>query len=110
MILLNPKKLARAIPDERSLEVMASTVDFFEKKGKRRLKEDTHLRVWYDDFLTFVKDEKIFATLLTPPGYGDADSRWDTFRNWSSTRSSASTGCPTGTPGRSRRSASARSG
>jgi len=81
MILLNPKELSRRYPDGRSLEVMASTIDFFEKKGKRRLKEDSHQRVWYDDFLTFVKDEKIFATLLTPPSYGDADSRWDTFRN-----------------------------
>ena len=67
MILLNPKKLSPRYPDERSLEVMARTVDFFERKGKRRLKEDTHARVWYDDFLTFVKDERIFATLLTPP-------------------------------------------
>jgi acyl-CoA dehydrogenase len=81
MILLNPKKLSPRYPDRRSLEVMAGTIDFFEKKGKRRLKEDTHARVWYDDFLTFVKDERIFATLLTPPDYGDADSRWDTFRN-----------------------------
>jgi acyl-CoA dehydrogenase len=81
MILLNPKKLSRRYPDRRSLEVMASTIDFFERKGKKRLKEDAHQRVWYDDFLTFVKDEKIFATLLTPPSYGDADSRWDTFRN-----------------------------
>ena len=81
MILLNPRKLSRRYPDGRSLEVMASTIDFFEKKGKKRLKEDAHQRVWYDDFLKFVKDEKIFATLLTPPNYGGADSRWDTFRN-----------------------------
>ena len=81
MILLNPKRLSQRYPDGRSLEVMASTIDFFEKKGKKRLKEDAHQRVWYDDFLKFVKDEKIFATLLTPPNYGGADSRWDTFRN-----------------------------
>jgi acyl-CoA dehydrogenase len=81
MILLNPRKLSRQYPDGRSLEVMASTIDFFEKKGKVRLKEDAHQRVWYEDFLKFVKDEKIFATLLTPPEYGDADSRWDSFRN-----------------------------
>jgi acyl-CoA dehydrogenase len=81
MILLNPKKLSQRYPDERSLEVMASTIDFFEKKGKKRLKEDAHERVWYDDFLTFIKNQSVFATMLTPPTYGDADSRWDTFRN-----------------------------
>ncbi len=81
MILLNPKKLSQRYPDKRSLEVMASTIDFFEKKGKKRLKEDVHQRVWYDDFLKFIKDEKIFATLLTPPSYGGGESRWDTFRN-----------------------------
>ncbi|MGD0115818.1 MAG: acyl-CoA dehydrogenase [Dehalococcoidia bacterium] len=81
MILLNPKKLSPRYPDERSLQVMARTVDFFEKKGKKRLLEDAHQRVWYGDFLEFVKDEKIFATLLTPPAYGGTDSRWDTFRN-----------------------------
>jgi len=100
MILLNPRKLSRQYSDERSLAVMASTIDFFEKKGKKRLKEDAHQRVWYEDFLKFVKDEKIFATLLTPPEYGGADSRWDTFRNLEFT----------GTRGRSRRLAWARSG
>jgi acyl-CoA dehydrogenase len=81
MILLNPKKLSLRHQDTRSADVMASTIDFFEKKGKKRLKEDTHARVWYDDFLTLVKNERIFSTLLTPPEYGDSDSRWDTFRN-----------------------------
>ena len=40
MILLNPKKLSLRHPDKRSAEVMASTVDFFEKKGKKRLLEE----------------------------------------------------------------------
>jgi acyl-CoA dehydrogenase len=79
-ILLNPKRLARSYPDARSLEVMQKTVEFFERKGKRRLKEDYHARCWYADFLDFVKREKIFATMCTPAGYGKADSRWDTWR------------------------------
>ena len=60
---------------------MLKTVAFFEKKGKRQLKHDDHERVWYADFLEFVKREKIFATLLTPAPYGDGNKRWDTFRN-----------------------------
>ena len=59
---------------------MRKTIEFFERKGKRRLKEDYHARVWYADFLDFVKRERIFATMCTPAGYGAADARWDTWR------------------------------
>jgi acyl-CoA dehydrogenase len=81
MILLNPKQHTRPYRDERSREIMLKTIDFFERKGKRKLKEDDRNRVWYADFLDFQRDEKLFATLLTPSGYGDADCRWDTWRN-----------------------------
>ncbi|MDH3625352.1 MAG: acyl-CoA/acyl-ACP dehydrogenase [Myxococcales bacterium] len=80
MILLNPKKHQRPYPDERTREVMLKTIEFFERKGKGRIKEDYHARVWYADFLDFVKEEQIFATMCTPEGYGAADSRWDTWR------------------------------
>ena len=80
MIILNPKKEKFEFLDERSREIMLKTIEFFENKGKKKLKEDDHERVWYGDFLEFVKKEKIFSTLMTPSGYGDEDSRWDTFR------------------------------
>ena len=80
MILLNPKQHERSYPDERSREVMLKTIEFFEGKGKRKLKDDDRDRVWYADFLEFVKKERIFATLLTPAGYGAPDTRWDTWR------------------------------
>lgn len=80
MILLNPKKLGRLYSDDRSREVMRKTVEFFETKGKRKLKEDDREYVWYADFLEFLKRENIFATICTPAGYGAADSRWDTWR------------------------------
>ena len=82
MILLNPKNLSRYYPDERSKEIMQKTVDFFENKGLKKIKEDDHARTWYADFLAFVKQEKIFATLLTPHSLGSSpDYRWDTWRN-----------------------------
>jgi len=83
MILLNPKKHNRYYPDPKSREIMLKTIDFFESKGKGKLKADDHERVWYADFLDFVKREKIFATLLTPSTYGleDPAYRWDTWRN-----------------------------
>jgi acyl-CoA dehydrogenase len=79
-LLLNPKQHTRNYPDARSREIMLKTIEFFERKGKRKLKEDDRDRVWYADFLDFVKRERIFATLLTPTGYGGADCRWDTWR------------------------------
>lgn len=81
MILLNPKDYTRKYPDAASRQLMLKTIEFFEAKGKTRLKEDDIGRVWYADFLEFVKQEQAFATLLTPAGYGNADSRWDTWRN-----------------------------
>jgi acyl-CoA dehydrogenase len=59
---------------------MRKTVEFFETKGKVRLKEDYHARAWYEDFLAFARRERIFATMCTPAGYGAPDSRWDTWR------------------------------
>ena len=82
MVLLNPKKHSRKYPDERSRDIMLKTIEFFETKGKVKLKEDDHARVWYRDFLDFLKKEKIFAQLLTPTKYGlDDNYRWDTWRN-----------------------------
>jgi acyl-CoA dehydrogenase len=80
MILLDPKNHDRSYPDERSRDVMRKTIEFFEAKGLRRLKEDDRERTWYADFLEFIKKEKIFSTILTPSGYGAPDSRWDTWR------------------------------
>jgi len=79
--LLNPKKHDRYYPDERSREIMLKTIEFFENKGKAKIKEDDHKKVWYSDFIEFQKKNKIFAQLLTPEPYGkDENYRWDTWR------------------------------
>ncbi|MFX1323872.1 MAG: acyl-CoA dehydrogenase family protein [Promethearchaeota archaeon] len=80
-ILLNPKVHNRYYPDDQSREIMLKTIEFFENKGKAKLKEDNRNRVWYSDFLEFQKKNKIFAQLLTPTPYGeDENYRWDTWR------------------------------
>jgi acyl-CoA dehydrogenase len=79
-MLLNPNHLQRRYPDRRSAEIMQATVDFFESRGKARLKRDDHERVWYSDFLNHVERERLFASLLTPAEYGAEDCRWDTYR------------------------------
>ena len=82
-MLFNPRNETFDHLDARSKEIMTKTIDFFETKGKTRLKEDDHERCWYADFIAFVKENKIFSTLLTPPEFaeGDPDARWDTYRN-----------------------------
>ncbi|MBV8790017.1 MAG: acyl-CoA/acyl-ACP dehydrogenase [Mycobacterium sp.] len=79
-MLLNPNHLQRQYPDRRSSEIMAATVDFFESRGKARLKSDDHERAWYSEFLNHIGRERIFASLLTPAEYGADDCRWDTYR------------------------------
>ena len=80
MFLLNPKKYQIDHPDEHFQEIISKTIDFFESKGLKKIKDDDHQSTWYSDFLEFVKKEEIFATLLTPSEYGDKSSRWDTWR------------------------------
>jgi len=80
MVLFNPRHLTPQHPDPAVNAIVARTVAFFEAKGKVRLKADDFDRVWYADFLAFVKEEELFATLLTPAPYGGPDCRWDTSR------------------------------
>jgi len=81
MILLNPKAHNRYYPDDETREIMLKTIEFFERRGKAALKADDRNRVWYAEFLDFIKENEIFAKLLSPPEYGDGDTRWDTWRN-----------------------------
>ena len=81
MFLLNPKKDTLDHLDSFSKDILLKTISFFEKKGLQKLKEDDHERVWYADFLEFVKEEELFASFLTLQKYGSENSRWDTYRN-----------------------------
>lgn len=80
-LLLNPKTANFSDLDGPSRRLVRKTIEFFEQKGKTKLKEDDHERVWYADFLEFSKKEKLFATFLTHQGYGAGECRWDTGRN-----------------------------
>lgn len=80
MLFLNPKKYDREFPDQESRDIMLKTIDFFEKKGLKSIKEDDKACAWHDDFLQFIEEEQIFAALLTPAGYGDTGGRFDLSR------------------------------
>ncbi len=80
-MILNPKKEKFLHLDQRSREIMFKTIDYFENLGLAKIKKDNHERVWYSDFLDFVKDNRIFDTLLTPAQYSrNPEARWDTRR------------------------------
>jgi acyl-CoA dehydrogenase len=83
MLLFNPLKHDRAYADPKTREMMQKVIDFFEKKGLKNIKADWHDKTWNHDFVDFMKDNEIFATLMTPAGYGPSDSSWDTWRNTS---------------------------
>ena len=82
MLLFNPQDYHRDHADPESRQLVEKTIAFFENKGLRRIKEDDQAMVWYDDFLNFIKEEGIFAELLTPAAYGGGDPgrRWDMWR------------------------------
>jgi acyl-CoA dehydrogenase len=80
-LLLNPNTESYDHLDEESKKLVQKTIAFFENKGKEKLKNDDHERIWYADFLEFSKKEKLFATFLTPQEYGEGNKRWDTSRN-----------------------------
>ena len=81
MLLLNPKNYKdRNYPDQRSKEIMLKTIDFFEKKGKAKQKEEYHKKEFCQDFVDFVTKERIFETLFIPEGYGDEGQYYSTYR------------------------------
>lgn len=80
MFLFHPSHRDRSYPDPRSEAIMSDTIRFFESKGLARIKEDDHGAVWYQDFVDFVAEHRIFASMCTPSGYGADDARWDTWR------------------------------
>lgn len=81
MNLFNPHQHLRKYPDEKSRQIMLKTIEFFENKGLKKIKQDWQDKTWNSDFVEFLKENQIFATLMTPAGYGLPDSRWDTYRN-----------------------------
>ena len=81
MLLLNPLKDDRVYADPNTREMMEKVLGYFEDKGLQSIKEDWHSKVWNHDFVDFLKQEQVFATLMTPAGYGDENARWDTWRN-----------------------------
>ena len=81
-ILLNPQKADYSDINSNDKLLLEKTIVFFENRGKIKLKDDDHDRVWYSDFLDFQSKNKLFSTFLTPSDVAtNKNQRWDTFRN-----------------------------
>jgi alkylation response protein AidB-like acyl-CoA dehydrogenase len=76
-VLFNPRTYNPADLDPEARRLLASTIEWFEARGKTELKRVHHEREWYADFLDFLAAEKAFATFLTP---GSQGGQWDTAR------------------------------
>ncbi|MDT7565520.1 MAG: acyl-CoA dehydrogenase [Pseudonocardiales bacterium] len=81
-LLLDPNRYDPQHFDAETRRLLRATIDWFESRGKRRLVEDYHEKVFYFDFLEFVASERLFATFLTPARDAgtNQDKRWDTAR------------------------------
>jgi acyl-CoA dehydrogenase len=79
-VLLDPNHYDPAHLDDETRRLLRATVDWFEARGKRQLIADAQDKVWYTEFLDFVKREKLFATFCTPASV-DGTKRWDAARN-----------------------------
>ncbi len=79
-MLLDPNHYDPTHLDDETRRLLRATIDWFEARGKRQLIADAQDKVWYAEFLDFVKQEKLFATFCTPASV-DGTKRWDAARN-----------------------------
>ncbi|MBB3036388.1 acyl-CoA dehydrogenase family protein [Hoyosella altamirensis] len=81
-LLFNPTTYNPEHFDDETRELLASTIEWFETRGLRKLTEDFHRKVFYQEFLDFVAEKQLFAKFLTPEGQPGAveGARWDTAR------------------------------
>ncbi|MDT5226926.1 MAG: acyl-CoA dehydrogenase [Mycobacterium sp.] len=82
-LLFDPNTYDPSHFDPETRRQLRAVIEWFEGRGKVKLLRDDLEAAWVSDFLEFIKQEKIFATFLTPSEYGggDPNKRWDTSRN-----------------------------
>lgn len=78
--MLNPHQFEQTAPDKKTQGLFEETIEFFEHKGNFSMRIDSNKRRMPTDYYQFIKESGLFATLLTPAGYGDEDARWDHYR------------------------------
>lgn len=61
-------------------DALKKLIGFFKDKGIARLKEEDRLEAWYDDWLAYAAQHKIYADLLTPEKYSTTGGELDLLR------------------------------
>jgi len=79
-LLLNPNNYNGKHADEKTHNAILKSMEFFEKKGLKSIRQDHKNFIWQEDWMKYQKEHGIFATMLTTKGYGDDDSRFDLSR------------------------------
>ena len=79
-LLFNPRTYDPAALDPESRRVLLATIEWFESRGKGVLKEHDRDRVWYGDFLDFVKRSAYSPRCDAGRGGAPDGKRWDTSR------------------------------
>lgn len=79
-LILNPQKMEQIMGDKKTQDLFNLTAEFFEQKGNFSMRIDVRAKRLPTDYYQFIRESKLFSTLLTPAGYGDADARWDQYR------------------------------
>lgn len=55
-------------------------VEFFERKGIAALKQEDQQEQWYDDWLAYQAEHKLYASVLSPRAYSSAGAQIDLLR------------------------------
>lgn len=80
-VLFNPSTFKGEEFDPKSRKAMLDTIEFFEHKGLKAIREDCKYYIWQEDWMKYQKEHGVFATMLTAEGYGDdPDARFDLYR------------------------------
>ena len=81
-LILNPNEWRLDHLDPEDRERLRGIVEWFERRGKKALKDADRDNVWYQDFIEAQAELGIFEAFLTPErdGGGDPARRWDTAR------------------------------
>jgi len=79
-VLFNPQDYNPNHPDLITTDRIYKTIDFFEKKGLKAIREDDVKLRWQSDWMNYQADHQIFSTMLTCEGYGAENSRFDLSR------------------------------